>query len=342
MRAMILNSITNLEHNSEPLKMSNLPKPVPARDEVLIKVLACGVCHTELDEIEGRTAPARFPIIPGHQVVGIVESTGTKVKSLKQGDRIGVAWIFSLCGKCSFCLSGLENLCSEFVATGRDVNGGYAEYMIVPESSAYPVPAIFSDIQVAPLLCAGAVGYRALKLSGIKDGQNIGLTGFGDSAHLVLQMVKHSFPKTKIFVFARSESERKFARELGAFQSGDIADCLSDQMDSIIDTTPAWKPVMDSLKILKPGGRLVINAIRKEETDKNQLLELEYSKHLWLEKEIKSVANVTRKDVEEFLQLAAEIPILPEIQEYKLEEANIALTEWKQRKIRGAKVLVMG
>jgi propanol-preferring alcohol dehydrogenase len=206
--------------------------------------------------------------------------------------------------------------------------------MTVPESSAYPVPTIFSDVQVAPLLCAGAVGYRALKLSGIKDGQNIGLTGFGASAHLVLQIVKHSFPKTKIFVFARSESERKFAIELGAFQSGDIADCLSDQMDSIIDTTPAWKPVMDSLKILKPGGRLVINAIRKEET--------EYSKHLWLEKEIKSVANVTRKDVEEFLQLAAEIPILPEIQEYKLEEANIALTELKQRKIRGAKVLVMG
>jgi propanol-preferring alcohol dehydrogenase len=171
---------------------------------------------------------------------------------------------------------------------------------------------------VAPFLCAGAVGYRALKLSGIKEGQNIGLTGFGASAHLVLQIVKHSFPKTKIFVFARSESERKFAIELGAFQSGDIADCLSDQMDSIIDTTPAWKPVMDSLKILKPGGRLVINAIRKEETDKKQLLELEYSKHLWLEKEIKSVANVTRKDVEEFLQLAAEIPILPEIQEYKL------------------------
>jgi alcohol dehydrogenase, propanol-preferring len=341
MRAMILNSITELEHNSEPLIMSNLPKPLPVDNEVLIKVLACGVCHTELDEIEGRTIPSRFPIVPGHQVVGTVERTGNKVKRLRQGDRIGVAWIFSACGKCSFCLSGRENLCSEFVATGRDVNGGYAEYMTVPESFAYPIPAIFSDVQAAPLLCAGAVGYRSLKLSGIKDGQNIGLTGFGASAHIVLQMVKHMFPKTKIFVFARSENERKFASELGAFYAGDTEHYQLDQMDCIIDTTPVWKTVLESLIILKPGGRLVINAIRKEESDKNQLLKLDYSKHLWLEKEIKSVANVTRKDVEEFLQLAADIPILPEVQEYKLEEANVALAELKQRKIRGAKVLVM-
>ncbi|MGC1389655.1 MAG: zinc-dependent alcohol dehydrogenase family protein [Bacteroidales bacterium] len=341
MKAMVLNSITDLDHNSEPLEYSSLPKPVPADYEVLIKVQACGVCHTELDEIEGRTLPAKFPIVPGHQVVGIVESTGKQVTSLKLGARVGVAWIFSSCGKCSFCLSGRENLCRGFIATGRDVNGGYAEYMTVPESFAYAIPPVFSSAQAAPLLCAGAVGYRSLKLSGIKDGWNIGLSGFGASAHLVLQIIKFRFPKTKIFVFARSENERSFARELGAFWTGDITDNISDQMDSIIDTTPVWKPVIDSLKKLKAGGRLIINAIRKEESDKTQLLNLDFAEHLWMEKEIKSVANVTRNDVIEFLSLAAEIPVLPEIQEYKLEDANIVLAELKQRKIRGAKVLVM-
>jgi alcohol dehydrogenase, propanol-preferring len=341
MKAMVLNSISDLGQNSEPLEISYLPKPVPADYEVLIKVQVCGVCHTELDIIEGRTRPAKFPIVPGHQVVGIVESTGKQVTSLKPGERVGVAWIFSSCGKCSFCLSGQENLCRGFIATGRDVNGGYAEYMTVPESFAYAIPPVFSSSQAAPLLCAGAVGYRSLKLSGIKDGWNIGLSGFGASAHLVLQIIKFRFPKTKIFVFARNENERSFARELGAFWTGDTTDNISDQMDSIIDTTPVWKPVIESLKKLKPGGRLIINAIRKEESDKTQLLNLDYAEHLWMEKEIKSVANVTRNDVIEFLSLAAEIPVLPEIQEYKLEDANIALAELKQRKIRGAKVLVM-
>ena len=341
MRTMILNSINDMEHNCKPLKMVDLPEPVPSDNEVLIKVQACGVCHTELDEIEGRTTPPKFPVVPGHQVIGIVESTGKKVTKLKAGDRVGVGWIFSSCGKCSFCLSGHENLCADFMATGRDVNGGYAEYMVVNESFAYLIPPVFTSSQAAPLLCAGAVGYRSLMLSGLKDGSNLGLTGFGASAHLVLQIVRYKFPKTKIFVFARSENERTFARELGAFWAGDPAIDISDQMDCIIDTTPVWKPVVDALNKIKPGGRLIINAIRKEETDKNQLLNLDFSNQLWMEKEIKSVANVTRKDVIEFLSLAAEIPIIPEIQEYKLDEANIALTELKQRKIRGAKVLVM-
>jgi propanol-preferring alcohol dehydrogenase len=232
-------------------------------------------------------------------------------------------------------------LCKEFLATGRDVNGGYAEYMAVAESFAYLIPAVFSSSQAAPLLCAGAVGYRSLMLSGIEDGQNIGLTGFGASAHIVLQIVKHRFPKTRIFVFARNENERIFASELGALWTGDTTDDAPDKLDCIIDTTPVWKPVIESLRNLKPGGRLVINAIRKEETDKNQLLNLDFSKHLWMEKEIKSVANITRRDVMEFLNLAAEIPILPEIREYKLSEANIALSELKKSKIRGAKVLVL-
>ena len=338
---MILNSISDLNSKSDPLEICDIPKPVPGDNEVLIKVLTCGVCHTELDEIEGRTPPPRFPVVPGHQVIGLVESTGSKVTKLRPGERVGVAWIYSSCGKCSYCLSERENLCPEFRATGRDFNGGYAEYMAVQESFAYQIPPIFTNSQAAPLLCAGAVGYRSLMLSGLKNGSNLGFTGFGASAHLVLQIVQYMFPKTKIYVFARSEEERLFAAELGAYWTGNTTDNPPDKLECIIDTTPVWKPVIEALKNLQPGGRLVINAIRKEEADKNQLLNIDFSNHLWMEKEIKSVANVTRRDVTEFLRLAAEIPILPEIQEYRLDEANIALMELKKRKIRGAKVLVI-
>ncbi len=338
---MILQSVSDIGQNSEPLVMTEMPDPVPAANEILIRVTACGVCHTELDEIEGRTPPSRFPVIPGHQVIGRVTAAGRNVKRLKPGDRVGVAWIFSACGRCSYCLDGLENLCPEFKATGRDANGGYAEYMTVPEAFAYRIPDIFTDSQAAPLLCAGAVGYRSIKLAGILNGQNIGLTGFGASGHIVLQIIKHQYPDNKIFVFARSKTERAFARELGALWSGDITDAVSLLLDSIIDTTPVWKTIVEALKNLKPGGRLVINAIRKEETDKDYLLNIDYPKHLWMEKEIKSVANVTRNDVREFLNAASGIPLLPEVQEYRLDEANIALTELKQRKIKGAKVLVI-
>jgi propanol-preferring alcohol dehydrogenase len=341
MKAMILEATADLERNVEPLKMTDLPMPVAGDNEVLVKILACGVCHTELDIIEGRTSPPHLPVIPGHQVIGIVESTGRKATKLKPGDRVGVAWIFSACGKCSFCLSGLENLCPEFVATGRDINGGYAQYMTVPEAFAHIIPQLFTNSQAAPLLCAGAVGYRSLMLTGLKDGGNIGLTGFGASAHLVLQLVKYMFPDSGIFVFARSETERKFALELGAKWVGDTEDQIPVMLDCIIDTTPVWKPVLEGLDRIKPGGRLVINAIRKEQTDKNQLLNLDFSRHLWMEKEIKSVANVTRRDVSEFLSIAAKIPIVPEIQEYHLDQANVALMELKQRKIRGAKVLII-
>ncbi len=341
MKAMILKSITDLELNSKPLVLISLPEPVPADHEVLVKVLACGVCHTELDEIEGRTLPSRLPIILGHQVVGEVVDTGKNVTKLKIGERVGVAWIYSSCGNCDYCLAGYENLCSEFKATGRDAHGGYAQYMTVAETYAYPVPKLFTDSQAAPLLCAGAVGYRSLKLTNLKDGQNIGLTGFGASAHIVLQIVRYSYPDAKIFVFARSENERAFARELGASWTGDSSDIVPELLDCIIDTTPVWRPVVEALRNLKPGGRLVINAIRKEEFDKENLMNLNYPEHLWMEKEIKSVANVTRSDVKDFLDLAAKIPVIPEIQEYKLEEANIALTELKKRKIRGAKVLVI-
>jgi len=338
---MILKSITGLESNFKPLSMTKVPDPVPLDNEVLIKVSCCGVCHTELDEIEGRTPPPRLPVIPGHQVIGRVEETGNKAKKLKKGYRVGVAWIFSSCGICSYCLGGYENLCQDFKATGRDANGGYAEYMTVPEDFAYSIPEIFSDSQAAPLLCAGAVGYRSLSLSGLQNGQNIGLTGFGASGHIVLKIIKHKYPDTRIFVFARSVEERAFALELGASWVGDTTDNPTGLLDSIIDTTPVWNTVVDALKNLKAGGRLVINAIRKEEVDKDSLLKIDYSRHLWMEKEIKSVANVTRDDVQDFLQIASQIPIIPEVQEYDLEEANLALTELRQRKIRGAKVLVI-
>ena len=339
MKAMLLNEICDLNENKNPLITVNLPNPIPGEREILVKVSVCGVCHTELDEIEGRTPPPSLPIVLGHQVVGKVEKVGSGANKYKIGDRVGITWIYSACGKCRFCLQGDENLCKEFKATGQDANGGYAEYMTVKEDFAFPIPDEFSDVHAAPLLCAGAIGYRSLRLTGIKDGQSLGLTGFGASAHLVLKMVRHKYPKTIVFVFARSEKERFFARELGAVWAGDTGDEPPDKIDSIIDTTPAWRPVVEALKNLKSNGRLVINAIRKEEKDKDYLLKLDYPLHLWMEKEIKSVANVASRDVSEFLELAAKIPIIPEVQEFALEEANTALLELKQRKIRGAKVL---
>ena len=341
MKAMILKKIGTFLQNNTPLELVNLPDPEPKGNEILVKVLTCGVCHTELDEIEGRTPPLNIPVILGHQVVGRVEKKGNKVSMFKNGDRVGIGWIYSSCERCTFCREGNENLCQEFQATGRDVNGGYAQYMTVPEGSAFHIPDFFSDSEAAPLLCAGAIGYRSLMLTGLQDGQNLGLTGFGGSAHLVLQMVRHKFPRSKTYVFARSESERAFARELGAVWSGTAEEVSPEKLDSVIDTTPAWKPIIEALKNLKPGGRLVINAIRKEERDKESLLRLDYPAHIWLEKEIKSVANVTRSDIRGFLKLAADITIRPEVQEFSLEEANVALTELRMKKIKGAKVLVI-
>lgn len=339
MKAMVLNEISSFAENREPLKMVDLPDPVPGEAEILVKISACGVCHTELDEIEGRTPPPRFPMVLGHQVVGKVIETGKDTGRLRSGDRVGIGWIYSACGKCQFCIRGDENLCEEFKATGRDVYGGYAEYITVLEDFAYKIPDTFSDSEAAPLLCAGAIGYRSLRLTNLKDGQRLGLTGFGASAHLVLKMAKFKYPESEVFVFARSEKERAFAKELGAVWAGGTEESPPVKLDCIIDTTPVWKPVVEALKNLRSGGRLVINAIRKEDIDREYLLKLDYASHLWLEKEIKSVANVVRRDVSEFLELASRIPIKPEVQEFALDEANRALVELKERKIRGAKVL---
>jgi propanol-preferring alcohol dehydrogenase len=339
MKAMVLNRITSFDENTNPLEMTDLPVPVPGEREILVRVSACGVCHTELDEIEGRTPPPKFPVVLGHEIVGVVENKGSRADKFKIGDRVGIGWIYSACGKCKFCLQDLENLCQDFKATGRDANGGYAEYTVVLEDFAYKIPNIFSDSEAAPFLCAGAIGYRSLRLTKMKNGQNLGLTGFGASAHLVLKMATHKYPASKVFVFARSEKERDFAKELGAVWAGDTEETSPERLDCIIDTTPVWKPIVEALKNLRAGGRLVINAIRKENVDREYLLKLDYPVHLWFEKEIKSVANVARRDISEFLELASQIPLRPEVQEYRLEEANKALVELKERKIRGAKVL---
>jgi propanol-preferring alcohol dehydrogenase len=341
MKAMVLHEVVTMDKAPEPLTPEDLPIPKPRKGEVLIRVRACGVCHTELDEIEGRTPPGKLPLVPGHQVVGKVVTTGTGVSLLKPGDRVGVAWIYNACGNCRYCQSGLENLCGRFEATGRDVDGGYAEYMIAREGFAYPLPEIFSDTEAAPLLCAGAIGYRSLRLARPDSIARLGLMGFGASAHLVLKLVRHRYPNMDVFVFARNETERSFALELGAVWSGDITERPPDKPDSIIDTTPAWKPVVASMGHLAKGGRLVINAIRKEAGDKEYLCNLSYEDHLWMEKELKSVANITARDVTEFLELAAEAGIRPHVKTYPLRAANQALQELRSGEIKGAKVLVM-
>ena len=342
MKAMVLEKIIRFSENQAPLHPVTLPDPVPGPNEILVDISRCGVCHTELDEIEGRTPPPEYPVVLGHEAIGRVAQCGPHTEFFRPGDRVGIGWIHSACGTCRQCRAGNENLCPEFRATGRDVNGGYAEKMTVPERFAVPIPEIFSDSEAAPLMCAGAIGYRSLRLANVSDGMSLGLTGFGASAHLVLKMVRHQLPRTDVYVFARSEKERAFAMELGAVWAGDTTEPAPIRLDAIIDTTPAWKPVVEALKNLAPGGRLVINAIRKEAKDKNYLTNIDYPEHLWLEKEIKTVANVARRDLTEFVTLAADIPITPEFQEYPLEDANRALMELKERKIRGAKVLRIG
>lgn len=335
MRAMVIHDISTFDENPEPLELMEVARPEPGIGEILIAVSVCGVCHTEIDEIEGRTPPSRLPMIPGHEIVGRVARLGDGCRRFDLGQRVGVGWIHSSSG------TEDENLAQMFIATGRDADGGYAEYVAVPEEYAYAIPDVFSDEEAAPLLCAGAVGFRSLRLAKIRDGDVLGLTGFGGSGHLVLQMAKYLYPATTVFVFARSQSERAFATELGADWSGDTGDDPPLPPHAIIDTTPAWRPVLAALKCLRPGGRLVINAIRKEAADRDLVADISYEDHLWMEKEVKSVANVTRRDIGEFLPIAAEIPLRVETEAYPLEKANDALTDLRAGHLRGAKVLII-
>ncbi len=335
MKAMVLTQTASLDDVPNPLRLIELETPTPGDNELLIRVSACGVCHTELDEIEGRLTPPQLPVVPGHEVAGRVTQRGKLVTRFNVGDRVGVGWVHHSSG------TSEENLSPEFAATGCDVNGGYAEFMTVPERYAVAIPDNLTDTQAAPLMCAGAIGYRALRLTGIRDGDPLGLMGFGGSAHLVLPTAKHLFPHSPVYVFTRDESVQRFACELGADWAGGVSATPPQRVRAIIDTTPAWKPVVESLKKLRPGGRLVINAIRKEDSDKEALLNLSYHEHLWMEREIKSVANLTHMDIADFLPLAAAIPLHPEVTIYQLEQANEALRNLRRGQIKGANVLVL-
>lgn len=339
MHAVRIHQTGPLSREFTGLQLETLPIPEPGPGEVLIKVAACGVCHTEIDEIENRTPPACLPMTPGHQVIGTVAAEGADCRLGMLGMRVGVAWIHSACGQCEPCRRGLENLCSRFLASGRDRHGGYAEFMTAPEEFVYQIPESLPDAGAAPLLCAGAVGYRSLRLAELQDGENLGLTGFGASGHLVLQMALHMFPRSRVMVFARSPLERDFALMLGAHWAGDTRQTPPLPLQAVIDTTPAWLPVLSALEVLAPGGRLIINAIRKEPNDREVLGSLDYEKHLWHEKTIKSVANVTRADVRSMLELAARIALVPEVTEYPLERAIDALLAIKAGNIKGACVL---
>jgi len=330
MKAQVLRDVSPIE--SRPLEPAEMPVPQPSRAEVLVRVSACGVCHTELDEIEGRLPP-KLPIVLGHEVIGRVEDLGPGATRFSPGDRVGVAWIYSACGQCRFCLSGNENLCPDFQGTGCHANGGYAECMVVPEDFAYPIPERFTDAQAAPLLCAGAIGYRDLMLSGIKPGQTLGLFGFGASAHIVLQVARHW--GCRVFVFTRSQEHRELAERLGAEWTGRAGDSPPQKVDCAIDFTPVGETVLHALSVLEKGGRLVMAVVRK----RDPVPPLDYAELLWDEKELKSVANITRRDAQEFLPLAADIPIVPQVQEFSLDEANDALIQLKQGQIQGAAVL---
>jgi propanol-preferring alcohol dehydrogenase len=325
------------------LTLEHRPQPELLDGDVLVRVAVCGVCRTDLDLVDGRLAPARRPVVPGHQVVGRVEAVGAGVGDVVIGQRVGVAWIHSACGVCQWCTSGRENLCPDFVSTGCDHDGGYAERMVAPARFVHAIPDTLDDVRAAPLLCAGAVGWRALRLTGLTDGDPLGLTGFGASAHLVLQLARHRFPSSPIYVFARQPEERRFALELGAQWAGASAERAPHPCAAIIDTTPAWTPVVDALGQLAPGGRLVINAIRKQRADQGALLRLDYATQLWMEREIRSVANVTRADVREMFAAAAQLALAATATELPLERANEALDALRRGvSVRGATVLRVG
>jgi propanol-preferring alcohol dehydrogenase len=334
MKAMVLSRYAEIEER--PLELKEIAVREPGEGEIVVKVCACGVCHTELDEIEGRLE-CRLPVVPGHQIVGVVEKCGAGCKRHGVGERVGSAWIYWSCGKCEFCMRGSENLCPNALWTGKDVNGGYAQYFTVNEDFAYKLPANLSDEKCAPLLCAGIIGYRAMRLSGLKNGESIGLFGFGASAHILIKIIQLQFPDSKVFVLTRGEKHRQFARELGAFWAGSGEDEPGEKLDRIIDFTPAGEVVARAMELIKPGGRVVINAIRKV----SPVPAMDYGKYLWMEKEMKSTANVTRQDAVEFLELAGRAGLDPTIEVFGLEEANEALIKVKSGQVHGAAVLRM-
>ncbi len=329
MRGMVLERIGKIESN--PLKLLEVDVPEPSPDEVLIKVSVCGICHTDLHVIEGELPQKKIPLIPGHQIVGVVEKKGKDVKKLKRGDMVGVAWLYSSCGKCKYCLKGMENLCESPEFTGYTKDGGYAEYVVSKEEFTYKIPENFTELESAPLLCAGIIGYRSFKLSNVKKGENLGLYGFGASAHIVLQIAK--FYECKVFVFSRSDKHRKLAEELGADWVGTSHDKPPEELDSAIIFAPLGELYISALKVLRKGGTVASAGIHM-----SPIPSFPYEL-LYNEKIMRSVANSTRNDAIELLSLAPKIPIRTKVEEFPLQDANIALQLLKKGDINGAGVL---
>ena len=327
---MLLKKFAPIDQN--PLELVELPSPEPGPEDILLRIKVCGVCHTDLHTVEGELPDVKLPIIPGHQVVGVVEKQGKDASRFKKGERVGVAWLYSSCSQCGYCSREKENLCESARFTGYHVNGGYAEYIVVPEKFAYSIPVVFSDEEASPLLCAGIIGYRALRLSGIKPGQRLGLYGFGASAHVAIQVAVYW--GCEVYVFTRSEEHCKLAENLGAVWTGTSKDDSPTKMDSSIIFAPAGELVLDALKVLDKGGTVALAGIYM-----TPIPEMDYVEYLYHERTLRSVANATRRDGEELLKIAAEIPIKTTIQTFPLEEANKALRSLKDGKINGAAVL---
>ena len=314
-----------------PLKLQDVPLPVPGTGDVRIRVQVCGVCHTDLHIAEGEITPPRFPIIPGHQVVGIVDAIGPGTSEFREGDRVGVPWLYSTCGMCTYCRRGHENLCETARFTGFDVNGGYAERIVAPSDSVYPIPRSFREENAAPLLCAGVIGYRSYRLSGIRPGERLALFGFGGSAHIVAQIARHF--ECEVFVFTRSESHQQLAKRLGASWVGSAESSPGELADSAIIFAPAGALVPRALTAVRKGGTVALAGITMSD-----IPAMPYQV-LYDERILRSVANSTRQDVHEFLELAAEIPVQTTVKSFPLEQGNEALLAVKTSKVDGAAVL---
>jgi len=329
MKACLLWHVAPVESN--PLEFTNAPDPEPRGDQVLVRVTACGVCRTDLHVIEGELPPRKSPVIPGHQVVGVIERMGERATRFKIGARVGIPWLHRTCGACEYCRAGKENLCDNPIFTGYVVDGGYAERTLASEQFVYPIPDGFPDDQAAPLLCAGIIGFRSLRLSGIQPGGRLGFYGFGAAASLAIQVARHW--NVEVYACSRDARHQRLALEMGAAWAGGAIDEPPVKLDCAIVFAPAGVIVPAALKALKKGGTLTLAGIHM-----SPIPPLEYNL-LYHERVIRSVANNTRQDGEDFLRLAAEIPIKTEIETFPLAEANRALNSLKNDAIRGAAVL---
>jgi len=316
-----------------PLKLREIPTPEPGPGEIRLKVRACAICRTDLHVIEGDLPPKRLPVIPGHQIVGVVDALGSGATRFRVGDRVGVAWLRHTCGTCVSCNAGQENLCESALFTGYHADGGYAEYAVVAEAFAYAIPDVFTDVEATPLLCAGIIGYRSLRRSAIRKGERLALYGFGSSAHVVIQIARHW--GCEIFVSTRGESHRALARSLGAAWVGGTFDTPPVKVDSAIIFAPAGELVPVALRALRKGGTLALAGIHM-----SQIPAMEYEECLFYEKDLRSVTANTRSDGEELLRVAAEIPIRPRVTTFPLAQANEALIRLRQDAIDGTGVLV--